>query len=141
MLVPTVLSPNFVTRKICLGIKNILEGNADCIYLGNLDAKRDWGLASEYCKGMYKLITHTSPEDLVFATGETHSVREFCDIAFRRAGLGDYRNFVKIDPNLYRPSEVHTLLGNSSKAKKELGWECEVKFEELVNRMVDYEIK
>ena len=132
--------PNFVTRKICLGIKDIIDGKAEYLYLGNLDAKRDWGLASEYCRGMYDLITHTDPEDVVFATGETHSVREFCKLAFERAGLGDYNQYVKIDPRFYRATEVDVLLGDSSKAKSILGWECEVKFKELVEKMVDWEL-
>jgi GDPmannose 4,6-dehydratase len=132
--------PNFVTRKICLGIKNIVEGKEKYLYLGNLDAKRDWGLASEYCRGIYDLISYKTPEDVIFATGETHSVREFCKIAFERAGLGDYNKYVKIDPKFYREAEVDILLGDSSKAQKLLGWECKVKFNELVEKMVDWEI-
>lgn len=133
--------PNFVTRKIAMGIKDIKQGKKDKLYLGNLDAKRDWGLASEYCRGMWELINHKEPLDLVFATGEAHSVREFCEIAFKHAGLGDYQKYIEIDPRLYRNSEVHHLLGNSNKAKEILGWQCEVKFEELAKKMVDWELK
>lgn len=132
--------PNFVTRKICIGIKDIVEGRKDTLSLGNLNAKRDWGLASEYCRGMYELITHSSPEDVIFATGQTHSVEQFCELAFRHAGLGDYRDYIKIDPTLYRAAEVDILLGDSTKAKKVLGWECQVKFEDLVKRMVTWEL-
>ena len=87
------------------------------------------------------MLQYKEPQDWVLATGETHSIREFCELAFKHAGLGDYQNFVQIDPQFYRPNEVNVLIGDYSKAKRILGWEPTVKFEELVKRMVDYDIK
>lgn len=131
--------PNFVTRKICIGIKNILRGTQKSIKLGNLEAKRDWGLAVEYCEGMFKLLTSDTPDDLIFCTGEMHSVKEFCQVAFEHAGLA-YQDYVIIDPMLYRPSEVNELIGDCSKAERKLGWKANVKFETLVKAMVDWEL-
>ncbi len=133
--------PNFVTRKITLGIANIKAGKQDKLYLGNLDAKRDWALASDVTLGMQMILEAKEPDDFVLGTGETHSVREFCQLAFEHAGLGDYKNYVEIDPRFFRPCEVDVLLADYSKAKKVLGWEPTTKFKELVQKMVDYDLK
>lgn len=132
--------PNFVTRKITQGIAAIAEGKQDKLYLGNLKAKRDWGHARDYVKGMAAMLDHSQPGDYVLATGETHSVEEFCKIAFKYAKLGDYQNYVEVDPRFYRPAEVDILLGNAAKAKTVLDWEPETSFEELVKEMVDHDI-
>jgi len=132
--------PNFVTRKITLGVANIVDGRQQKLYLGNLDSKRDWGHARDYVDGMYRMLNYHQPEDFVLATGETHSIREFCAIAFDYAGLGDYRKYVEVDPRFYRPAEVDVLLGDSSKAKKLLGWEPETSFKDLVNDMLQSDL-
>ena len=132
--------PNFVTRKITLGIADIITGKAQTLKLGNLDAKRDWGMASDFCDGMISILNHTYPDDFVLATGKTYSVVDFCKIAFQHAGLGDYKRFVRIDPNLYRPNEVKTLVGDASKAKKILGWSPQTIFDNLVKKMVNFDI-
>jgi hypothetical protein len=131
--------PNFVTRKITLGIGKILRKEADKIYLGNLKAKRDWGHAKDFVKGMYLMLSYKQPEDFVLATGETHSVEEFCKIAFEYAGLGDYTKFIEVDPRFYRAAEVDILLGNSAKARSLLGWKPEISFNQLVTTMVDHD--
>jgi len=128
----------FVTRKITRAAAMIKAGKQDRLALGNLDAKRDWGFAGDYVRAMWMMLQQDTPDDFVIATGETHTVREFCEAAFARVGL-DYRNHVEIDPAFYRPAEVDILLGDPSKAKEILGWEPEVKFEALVNMMVDAE--
>lgn len=132
---------NFVTRKITLGIGKILRGEADKIYLGNLKSKRDWGHARDFVRGMHLIMNHKEPSDFVLATGETHSVEEFCKIAFSVAGLGDYDKYIEIDPQFYRASEVDILLGDYTKAKTLLGWEPLIKFEELVKSMVEHDTK
>ena len=132
--------PNFVTRKISIAVANIKAGKQDKLYLGNLDAKRDWGWAPDFCDGMIMILDHKDPGDFVLGTGETHTVREFCEIAFSCVGL-DYKDYVEIDPRFYRPAEVDVLLANYSKAKKVLGWEPTTKFKELVQKMVDYDLK
>ncbi len=129
--------PNFVTRKISLAVANIKHGLQKELFLGNLDARRDWGHAREYVRGMFMMLNHNEPDDYVLSTGESHSVREFCELAFEYADLGDYQDYVKIDPKFYRSAEVHVLLGDSTKAKNNLGWEHETSFEELVKEMVD----
>lgn len=129
--------PNFVTRKITIGIAKILKGEMDKLFLGNLKAKRDWGHSKDYVRAMYMMLNHKEPQDFVIATGETHMIEEFCIIAFEYAGLGDYRKYVVIDPNLYRPAEVDILIGDYTKAKNLLGWEPQISFEELVKEMVD----
>lgn len=131
----------FVTRKITKGIADIKAGRAEKIYLGNLDAKRDWGFSGDYVKAMWLMLQQDKPDDYVVATGETHSVREFLEEAFKHAGLGDYQNYVEIDPRYFRPTEVDALCGDFSKAKQVLGWEPEVKFKELVRMMVDADLK
>jgi len=129
--------PNFVTRKVTLAIANIKAGKQDKVYLGNLDAKRDWGHARDYVEGMWRMLQHHTPDDYVLATGKTHSIRDLCNIAFAHAGLGDYTKYVKVDPRFYRPCEVDVLIGDYSKAKQVLGWEPTTTFEQLVREMVD----
>lgn len=126
----------FVTRKITRAVARIKAGIDKELFLGNLDAKRDWGYAREYVEAMWLMLQHTKPEDFVIATGETHTVREFVDEAFRYVGL-DWQQYVKIDPRYYRPAEVDVLLGDASKAKRVLGWEPKTTFKELVHLMVD----
>lgn len=126
----------FVTRKITRAAARIKVGLQDKIYLGNLDAKRDWGYAKEYVEVMWLMLQQDRPEDYVIATGETHSVGEFLEEAFSYAGL-NWRDHVEIDPQYYRPAEVDLLIGDASKAKKQLGWEPKTSFKELVQLMVD----
>ena len=126
----------FVTRKITSGVARILAGKAKTVALGNLDAKRDWGHAREYVEAMWMMLQRPEPDDYVIATGETHSVREFAELAFAHAGL-DYRKYVVSDENLFRPSEVNILLGDCVKATQKLGWKCRIRFEDLVREMVD----
>ena len=130
----------FVTRKVTDAVARIKLGLAKELYLGNLDAKRDWGFAGDYVKAMWLMLQQQKPDDYVIATGKTHSVRELCETAFDYAGL-DYKNFVKIDPKLIRPAEVDLLIGDSSKAKKILGWEPKVSFGELIRMMVDADLE
>jgi GDPmannose 4,6-dehydratase len=126
----------FVTRKITFGIASILAGRVKKLHLGNLDAKRDWGHAREYVKAMWLMLQQPEPDDYVIATGETHSVREFVELAFSNGGLA-YQDYVVSDPELYRPAEVNLLVGDASKARQELGWTHTIGFEELVHEMVD----
>ena len=143
----------FVTRKITMAVARIKKGLQEKLYLGNLDAKRDWGFAGDYVEAMWLMLQQDEPDDLVIATGETHSVREFVELAFGEVGIeiewqgegvdevgldaatGDV--LVKIDPRYYRPTEVELLLGNPTKAKEKLGWEAKVGLRELVKMMVD----
>jgi GDPmannose 4,6-dehydratase len=131
----------FVTRKITIGIANILAGKAEKIYLGNLDAKRDWGYAPEYVQAMWLMLQQNKPDDYVIATGETHSIREFLNEAFALVGIKNWKKYVGIDPKYYRPKEVNLLLGDASKAKKTLGWKPKIKFKELVKIMLFADIK
>ena len=126
----------FVTRKITSGVARIVAGQAKSLNLGNLDAKRDWGHAREYVEAMWLMLQQPEPDDYVVATGETHSVREFVELAFSHVGL-DYRNYVATDPTLFRPAEVNLLLGDSSKARTKFGWSSRISFEALVREMVD----
>ena len=126
----------FVTRKITRGATRIKLGLQDKLFLGNLDAKRDWGYAKDYVEAMWLMMQADESDDYVIATGETHSVREFCEETFSYLDL-DWQQHVEIDPWYYRPSEVDLLLGDSTKARKELGWEPRVGFKELVRLMVD----
>ena len=126
----------FVTRKITRALARIKAGLQDKLYLGNLDAKRDWGYAPDYAEAMWLMLQAAAPDDFVVATGETHSVREFLEGAFGHAGL-DWEEYVEIDPRYFRPSEVDVLLGDASKAREKLGWEPKVGFDELVRLMVD----
>ena len=125
----------FVTRKITSGVARIAAGEAGELKLGNLEAKRDWGFAPEYVEAMWRMLQQPSPDDYVVATGATHSVREFCELAFAEANL-DYRDYVKVDPNFYRPAEVDVLVGDATKAQRELGWSPKTTFRELVGKMV-----
>jgi len=129
----------FVTRKVTDGVARIKLGLANELRMGNLDAKRDWGFAGDYVKAMWLMLQQTEPDDYVIATGETHSVREFCELAFARAGL-DYKKYVVTDPKFLRPAEVDLLLGDPAKAARKLGWKPDVSFEGLVNMMVDADI-
>jgi GDPmannose 4,6-dehydratase len=129
----------FVTRKITRAVARIAAGLQDKLYLGNLDAQRDWGYAPDYVEAMWLMLQADHPEDFVIATGETHSVREAVEIAFARQGL-DPDEHVEIDPRYYRPAEVDALLGDASKAREKLGWEAKVKFRELVELMVDADV-
>lgn len=130
----------FVTRKITLAAAKIKLGLQKKLMLGNLDAKRDWGYAPEYVEAMWRMLQQDKPEDFVIATGETHSVRDFCEAAFSHLDL-DWQKYVEVDPNFYRPAEVNLLIGDPSKAKKELGWEPKVSFKELVAKMVDADLE
>jgi len=130
----------FVTRKITRAVAHIKAGLQDKLYLGNLDARRDWGHAREYVEAMWLMIQQDEPDDYVIATNETHSVREFLNLAFARVGL-DWEKHVEIDPRYYRPAEVDLLRGDYSKAKKKLGWEPKIRFEGLVADMVDADIR
>ena len=130
----------FVTRKITRAIGRIKLGLQDKVYLGNLDAKRDWGFAGDYVRAMWMMLQQDEPDDYVIATGETRTVREFCELAFAEAEL-DHRDFVEMDPRYLRPSEVDLLLGDTSKALNKLGWEPEVSFNELVTMMVEKDME
>jgi len=143
----------FVTRKITMAASAIKAGKQDCLYIGNLDAKRDWGYAPDYVYGMWLMLQQDEPDDYVIATGETHSVREFIEKAFQCLDIQiewqgkdedvvgicnkTGNTIVRVDPKYYRPTEVEYLLGNPAKAKEKLGWEPKVKFEELVKIMVE----
>ena len=129
----------FVTRKITDGVARIKLGVQDQLLLGNLDARRDWGFAGDFVNAMWLMLQADTPGDFVVATGEQHSVREFCEIAFGTVGL-NLEDYVGIDPRFYRPAEVETLLGDPSKARTELGWEPQVTFEQLVTMMVEEDL-
>jgi GDPmannose 4,6-dehydratase len=129
----------FVTRKITSTAARIKAGLADELRLGNLDARRDWGHAADYVRAMRLMLQRDEPDDYVVATGETHTVREFCERAFARAGL-DWERYVKCDERLYRPAEVDLLVGDSAKARRELGWAPTYTFEQLVDEMVDADL-
>lgn len=130
----------FVTRKITRAIARILAGLQDKLYLGNLDAKRDWGFAGDYVEAIWMMMQRPEPEDYVIATGESHSVREFAEMAFCHAGL-DWRKYVEIDSTYFRPTEVDILQGDASKARSILGWRPKTRFEDLVKLMVDADIQ
>jgi GDPmannose 4,6-dehydratase len=129
----------FVTRKISRAVARIKCGLDKSLYLGNLDARRDWGYAPEYVQGMWLILQQEGPDDYILATNETHSVREFVELAFERVGL-DWKEFVKHDQRYERPAEVDLLIGDATKAKKLLNWEPQVRFEELVRIMVDADL-
>ncbi len=129
----------FVTRKITMAIARIKHGLQKKLYLGNLDAKRDWGYAKEYVEAMWLMLQQKEPDDYVVATGETHSVREFLEESFTYAGL-DWKKYVESDPRYFRPSEVDVLIGDASKAKEKLGWKAKTTFKELAKMMVDADI-
>lgn len=129
----------FVTKKITDGVARIKYGYSKELRLGNLDAKRDWGYAGDYVEAMWLMLQQEKPDDYVIATGETHSVREFCEIAFARAGL-DYKKYVKVDKKFYRPAEVDLLVGDPRKAKRKLKWKPKTTFKQLVEMMVDHDL-
>ena len=129
----------FVTRKITRAVSRIKHGLQDKLFMGNLDAKRDWGFAGDFVEQMWMMLQQDTPDDYVVATGETHTVREFCERAFGRVGL-NYQDHVEIDPRYYRPAEVDLLWGDPTKAKTQLGWEPKVGFDELVDMMVDADL-
>ena len=150
----------FVTRKITCAVAAIQAGKQDTLYLGNLDSKRDWGHARDYAEGMWMMVQQEEADDYVLATGETHTIREFCEKAFAHAGMeiqwrgptgsteeyavlasDENKVVIRIDPKYFRPTEVDILLGDPTKAKNKLGWEATTKFEELVKEMVDGDIE
>ena len=146
---------SFVTRKISRAVARVHKGQQECLYLGNLDAKRDWGYAGDFVEAMWMMLNADEPDDYVVCTGETHSVREFCDLAFGRIGIqltwegtgADERGIdqngrvlVRVDSKFFRPTEVDMLLGDATKAKEKLGWSPKMTFEELVHKMVDADL-
>ncbi|MBL8848554.1 MAG: GDP-mannose 4,6-dehydratase [Planctomycetaceae bacterium] len=146
----------FVTRKITRAVARIYHGRQECLYLGNLDAQRDWGFAGDYVEAMWRMLQADTPDDFVIATGEMHSVREFCDLAFARVDLPlkwrgsgvaeegvapDGRVLVRVDPRYFRPTEVDLLLGDATKAQRVLGWQPQMTFRELVNLMLDHDMQ
>jgi GDPmannose 4,6-dehydratase len=130
----------FVTRKITHGVARIKHGLQDKLSLGNLDAQRDWGFAGDYVRAMWLMLQEDTPSDYVVSTNQTHSVREFCEIAFARAGL-NWENHVVVDERFFRPAEVDLLVGDSAKARERLGWQPEVDFAGLVEMMVDADLQ
>jgi len=130
----------FVTRKITRAATRIKLGLQDKLYLGNLEAKRDWGFAGDYVEAMWRMLQQDEPDDFVIATGETHSVREFAERVFEKLDL-DYQEFVSIDQRYFRPTEVDALLGDASKARKQLGWEPKVSFDQLISMMIEADME
>jgi GDPmannose 4,6-dehydratase len=147
----------FVTRKITMAAARISEGLQEKLYLGNLDARRDWGFAGDYVEGMWRIVQCNTPGDFVLATGETHTVRELCQLAFERVGIAlsfrgkgasevgieekTGKEIIAIDPRYFRPTEVEMLIGDASKAHRELGWRPTVGFAELVQMMADADLE
>jgi GDPmannose 4,6-dehydratase len=129
----------FVTRKVTRGIALILSGKAEHLYLGNLDAVRDWGYAKEYVEAMWLMLQQPDPDDYVIATGETHTVRELCETAFGLAKL-DWERYVRVDPQYFRPTEVDELCGDATKAREKLGWTATTRFHDLVALMLDHDL-
>lgn len=130
----------FVTHKVTHGVAKIKLGRAKGLRLGNLDAKRDWGFAGDYVRAMWLMLQQTQPDDYVIATGETHSVRELCEVAFAHVGL-NYQDHVQVDEKFFRPAEVDLLVGSPAKAARELGWRPSVTFKQLVEMMVDADLE
>ena len=130
----------FVTRKITSHVAKIKLGKTNKLRLGNLEAKRDWGHARDYVKAMWLMLQQPIADDYVISTGETHSVREFCDLSFRIVGL-NYKDYIIVDPIFYRPAEVDILLGDSSKAKNILGWQATTTFQQIIEEMVEYDLE
>lgn len=131
----------FVTQKIARGVARIKAGLDKKIYLGNLDARRDWGYAPEYMEAAWLMLQQEKPDDYVIGTGQSHSVKDFVISAFKCVGIDDWENYIEIDPRYYRPSEVDDLIADASKAKEKLGWEPRVKFDDLVKKMVHNNLK
>jgi len=132
---------NFVTRKVTTGIARILAGLDKKLYLGNLEARRDWGYAPEYVEAMWMMLQQPTPDDFVIGSGESHSVQEFVETAFREAGIPDWEDYVEIDPRYYRPTEVEHLVADTTKAKKKLGWAVKTDFKGLVKKMLKHDLK
>jgi GDPmannose 4,6-dehydratase len=130
----------FVTRKITRAVAQIVAGTQKELVLGNLDAKRDWGFAGDYVNAMWMMLQQDKPDDYVIATGEAHSVREFCEIAFSLVGL-DWEKYVRVDPRYFRPAEVDYLLGDPSKARSQLGWTPSMDFRGLVTGMLNCDLR
>jgi GDPmannose 4,6-dehydratase len=131
----------FVTRKVTDGVARIKLGLQDKLHMGNLDAERDWGFAGDYVEGMYLMMQQEKPDDYVLATGQSHSVKELIELAFKVAEIPNWEEYVVIDPQHKRPAEVHHLQGTADKAKKVLGWEPKVDFEQLVTMMVKADLE
>jgi GDPmannose 4,6-dehydratase len=131
----------FVTRKITRGIARILAGLDKKIYLGNLNARRDWGYAPEYCEAMWLILQHPEPDDFVIGTGESHSVGELVETVFKHVGITNWRDYVGIDPRYYRPAEVENLVADAKKAKEKLGWQPKTKFEDIIKIMLKHDLK
>jgi len=131
----------FVTRKITRGVARILAGLDKKLYLGNLEARRDWGYAPEYVEAMYLMLQQDAPDDFVIGTGESHSVSDFVTAAFKVAGIDDWKKYIEIDPRYYRPSEVDNLIADASKANEKLGWKPKVTFDELVKKMMKNDLE
>ena len=129
-----------MTRKITRAATRIKLGPQEKLSLGNLDAQRDWGFAGDYVEGMWRMLQQDKPDDYVVVTNELYSVREFCEKTFSRLGL-DYQDFVEVDPRYYRPAEVDLLLGDSTKARKRLGWKPQTSFDQLVDMMVESDLE
>ncbi len=132
---------NFVTRKIAISVAEILAGKREKIYLGNINASRDWGYAPEYVEAMWLMLQQDKPDDYVIATGETHTVKEFLEESLRLAGIKDYKKHLVIDKRYYRPTEVDLLVGDASKARKKLGWKPKTGFKDIVRIMLEAECK
>ena len=131
----------FVTRKVTRAVARIALGLQQTVSLGNLDARRDWGFAGDYVDAMWRMLQQDVPDDYVIATGETHSIRELLDVAFRHVGIDDWSGHVEQDPQFFRPAEVDLLIGDASKARDALGWEPTVSFPELIRMMVDADLE
>lgn len=131
----------FVTKKITRSVARIKKGLDKKLYLGNLDARRDWGYAPEYMEAAWMMLQQPEPDDYVIGTGESHSVKDFLIAAFKHAGINDWEKYVEIDPRYFRPTEVEDLIADASKAKQKLGWEPKTKFDELVKIMVDADLE
>ncbi len=131
----------FVTKKITRGIARILAGLDKKIYLGNLDARRDWGYAKEYMEAAWMMMQKENPGDYVIGTGQSHSVKDFVQAAFKCAGIDNWEDYIGIDPRYFRPAEVENLIADASKAEKELGWKAETKFDDLVKMMVKHDLE
>jgi GDPmannose 4,6-dehydratase len=133
--------PEFVTRKISLAAARIARGLQDELVMGNIDAKRDWGFAGDYVDAMWRMLQQDVADDYVVATGETHSVEEFLELAFDAAGVSNWRKYIRQDPEFMRPAEVDLLIGDPTKAREVLGWQPKVSFPELVTMMVESDLQ
>ncbi|SEP22643.1 GDP-mannose 4,6-dehydratase [Trujillonella endophytica] len=132
--------PEFVTRKVTRAVARIVLGLQETLELGNLDARRDWGFAGDYVEAMWLMLQQETADDYVISTGETHSIRELLDVAFAHAGIADWTSYVSLNPELLRPAEVDLLIGDSTKAREQLGWKPKVGFEEMIRMMVDADV-